>query len=253
MMSLKNQNKSPKLKKAERERYARQMMLNNWGEETQKKIKSSKVFIAGAGGLGSPVSINLALAGVGTLRICDYDSLELTNLNRQFLHSDSRIGMNKAQSAKMTLKALNPDIIVEAVEEKITEENVEDLIGDSDLIIDCMDNYPTRYLINAAAVKKRTPMIHGGIWGLEGMITFFHHPETPCLACIFPDAPPQEVFPVLGATPSITGSIQAMEALKYLGNLGTPLKGRILWCDYSEMSFKEVKVKKNPDCPVCSV
>ncbi|UCD83230.1 MAG: HesA/MoeB/ThiF family protein [Deltaproteobacteria bacterium] len=252
-MTVKNQKESLKFKKSERERYSRQMIITNWGEETQKKIKSSKVFIAGAGGLGSPVSINLAVAGVGTIRICDYDCLVLSNLNRQFLHNDSRIGMNKARSAKMTLEGLNPDVVVEAVEEKITEENIDDLIGDSDLVIDCMDNYPTRYLINATAVKKKIPMIHGGIWGLEGMVTFFHHPETPCLACIFPDAPPQEVFPVLGATPGITGSIQAMEALKYLGKQGTLLKGRILWCDYSEMSFKEVKIKKNPDCPVCSV
>jgi molybdopterin/thiamine biosynthesis adenylyltransferase len=252
-MSPKNQKKGPKLTKTEKERYSRQMIIPNWGEETQKRIKSSKVFIAGTGGLASPVSINLALAGVGTLRICDHDSLELSNLNRQFLHDDSRIGINKARSAKMTLNALNPDIFVEAIAEKITEENIENLVGDSELIIDCLDNYPTRYHINAAAVKKRIPMIHGSVWGLEGMISFFHHPETPCLACIFPDAPPQEVFPVLGATPSITGSIQAMEALKYLANLGTTLKGRILWGDYSEMSFKEFKIKKNPDCPVCSV
>jgi len=138
----------------EKQRYARQMIIPNWGKETQRKLKASKVFIAGAGGLGSPVSFNLAVAGIGVIRICDFDSPELSNLNRQFLHDDSRIGVNKAESAKRTLSRLNPHVRIEAITEKIDETTVDRLVGDSDLILDCMDNYPTRFILNPSAVRK---------------------------------------------------------------------------------------------------
>jgi adenylyltransferase/sulfurtransferase len=235
----------------EKQRYARQMIIPNWGEETQRRLKASKVFIAGAGGLGSPVSFNLAVAGIGVIRICDFDSPELSNLNRQFLHDESRIGMNKAESAKRTLSRLNPHVQIEAITEKIDEANVDCLVGDSDLILDCMDNYPTRFVLNASAARKGIPMVHGSIWGFEGRVTFIHSPETACLACVFKEAPPREVFPVLGATPGITGTIQAMEAIKYLAGVGSLLKGRLLCCDYLEMHFFEVKVKRDPGCVVC--
>ena len=235
----------------ERQRYTRQMMIPNWGEEAQRRLKASQVFIAGAGGLGSPVSFNLAVAGIGRISICDFDSPELSNLNRQFLHDDSRIGVNKAESAKRTLTRLNPHVRIDAITEKIDEANVDRLVGDSNLILDCMDNYPTRFTLNASAVRKGIPLVHGSIWGFEARVTFLHSPATPCLACIFKAAPPKEVFPVLGATPGITGTIQAMEAIKYLAGVGSLLKGRLLCCDFLEMKFFEVKVRKDPSCPVC--
>jgi molybdopterin/thiamine biosynthesis adenylyltransferase len=179
------------LSEKERQRYARQMIIPNWGEATQRKLKASKVFIGGAGGLGSPVSFNLAVAGIGLIRICDYDSPELSNLNRQFLHDDSSIGVNKAESAKRTLSRLNPHVQIDAITEKIDETNVDRLVGDADLILDCMDNYPTRFVLNASAVRKRIPLVHGSIWGFEGRVTFLHVPETGCFACIFKGAPPK--------------------------------------------------------------
>ncbi len=239
------------LSEDEKRRYARQMIIPGWGEATQRKLKASRVFIAGAGGLGSPVSFNLAVAGIGHIRICDFDAPELSNLNRQFLHDDSRLGMNKAESAKLSLARLNPNIEIEAVPEKIDEANVDRLVGGANLILDCMDNYPTRFILNACAVRKKIPLVHGSIWGFEGRVTFIQAPETACLSCIFKSAPPREVFPVLGATPGITGTIQAMEAIKYLAGVGVLLKGRLLCCDCLEMKFFEVKVRRDPACPVC--
>jgi molybdopterin/thiamine biosynthesis adenylyltransferase len=240
------------LSAAECQRYARQMLISGWGEETQRVLKASKVFVAGAGGLGSPVSVALALAGIGTIRICDCDVPELSNLNRQFLHDDSRLGMNKAESARQSLSRLNPTIRVEAIPERIEDSNVDRLVGDAALILDCLDNFPTRFTLNRAALRKRIPLVHGSIWGFEGRVSFFHVPDTPCLACLFREAPPREVFPVLGATPGITGMIQAMEAIKYLAGVGTLLKGRLLCCDYLDMRFFEVKVRRDPGCPACS-
>jgi molybdopterin/thiamine biosynthesis adenylyltransferase len=232
-------------------RYTRQMMMEGWGEETQKKIKSSTVFIAGAGGLGSPVSIYLAVAGVGNIRICDFDSPDWSNLNRQILHNHNRIGMNKAISAKKTLEEMNPHITITAITDKIVAENVDELVGNADLILDCMDNFPTRYLLNESAIRKNIPLIHGSIWGLDGRLTHIKSPETPCLMCYFPESPPKEVFPVLGATPGVIGTLQAMEALKYLANIGKPLKGKLLVWSGNDMSFRTFKGFKDPQCPTC--
>jgi adenylyltransferase/sulfurtransferase len=239
------------LDEKETKRYARQMIIPGWGEETQRKLKRATVFVAGAGGLGSPVSVALALAGVGTIRICDFDSPDLSNLNRQFLHDESRIGINKAESARMTLSRLNPNVKIEPVTDKIVAENVDALAEGCDLILDCMDNFPTRFVLNDFSVRRRVPMVHASLWGFEGRVAFFQPPETACLSCFFKEAPPKEVFPVLGATPGITGMMQAMEAIKYLSGVGSLLKGRYLCCDYAEMRFSEVAIAKDPACRVC--
>ncbi len=239
------------LSEDEQKRYTRQMMMDGWGESTQEKLKASTVFIAGAGGLGSPVSIYLAVAGIGHIAICDFDSPDLSNLNRQILHDHTRIGINKAVSAKMTLEKLNPDIKITAITDKIVEDNVDKLVGDADIILDCMDNFPTRFLLNGCAVRKHIPMVYGSIWGMDGRLSFIHSPETPCLRCIFEEAPPKEVFPVLGATPAVIGSLQALEAIKYLTGIGSNIKGKLLVWEGGKTDFRTFTVKKDPDCPVC--
>ncbi len=232
-------------------KYNRQMMIEGWGVEGQKKLQDSKVFIAGAGGLGSPVSIYLAVAGVGKIIICDFDSVEITNLNRQILHSPSRIGINKALSAKITLKSLNPDIEIIPITEKITESNAFELVGDSLLILDCMDNLETRYILNDVSIKKGIPLVFGAIYGMQGMVSFIHHPETPCLRCLFPEAPPKETFPVVGATPGVIGPLQALEAIKYIVGIGKLLKNKLLVWDGMSLDFKVFKAQKDPSCPSC--
>ena len=240
------------LTEEELKRYSRQMIMDNWGEETQQKLKNSTVFIAGAGGLGSPVSIYLAVAGIGNIRICDFDSPDWSNLNRQILHNHGRIGTNKALSAKQTLHELNPHVNVTALTDKIIAENVDELVGESALIVDCMDNFPTRYLLNESAIRKRIPLVYGSIWGMEGRLSFLNPPETPCFKCLFPVAPPSEVFPVVGATPGIIGSFQALETIKYLTGIGENLKGRILVWEGKKMEFKRYKTYRDPECPACS-
>jgi adenylyltransferase/sulfurtransferase len=236
----------------ELKRYTRQMIMDGWGEETQKKLKGSTIFIAGAGGLGSPAAIYLAVAGIGNIRICDFDSPDLSNLNRQILHNHARIGMNKALSAKQTLSELNTHIHVTALTDKILPENVDKLVGDAKIIVDCMDNFSTRYVLNECAVRKKIPLVHGSIWGMEGRLTFIQSPETPCLKCIFPESPPQEVFPVVGATPGVIGCLQAMEVIKYLTGIGKNLKNKILVWEGRKTEFKNYKAYKDPHCPVCS-
>lgn len=236
----------------ELKRYNRQMMMDGWGEETQKKLKASTVFVAGAGGLGSPVSIYLAVAGIGTIRICDFDSPDWSNLNRQILHNHGRIGLNKALSAKQTLEELNPHVRVIAFTDKIVPENIDELIGDADVVIDCMDNFPTRYLLNESAIRKGIPLVFGSIWGMEGRVSFLSPPETPCLKCVFPEPPPSETFPVVGATPGITGTLQALEVIKYLTGIGQNLKGKILVWEGKKMEFRSYRAFKDPECPVCS-
>ncbi len=240
------------LSEQELKRYNRQMLMEGWGEETQRKLKESTVFIAGAGGLGSPVSIYLAVAGVGHIRICDFDSPDWSNLNRQILHNHNRIGTNKAVSAAQTLSELNPDITVTAFTDKIVEENVDELVEDADIIVDCMDNFPTRYVLNASAMRKGIPLVFGSIWGMEGRLSFIHPPETPCLQCIFPEAPPKEVFPVVGATPGVIGSLQALEVIKYLTGAGKNIKGKLMVWDGVNTEFRNLRAYKDPDCPACN-
>ncbi|MDX9715728.1 MAG: HesA/MoeB/ThiF family protein [Dissulfurispiraceae bacterium] len=240
------------LSQEEIKRYTRQMMMDGWGEETQEKLKNSTVFIAGAGGLGSPVSIYLAVAGVGNIRICDFDSPDWSNLNRQILHNHNRIGINKAISAKQTLDELNPQINITALPVKITAENVDELIGESAIIMDCMDNFPTRYILNEYAIRKKIPLVFGSIWGMEGRLSFLTPPETPCLKCMFPEAPPSETFPVVGATPGVIGSLQAIEAIKYLTGTGQNLKNKILVWEGRKMEFRTFKAFKDPECVLCN-
>ncbi len=239
------------LNSSEKERYTRQMIISDWGEAGQQKIKKATVFIAGAGGLGSPVAVYLAAAGVGTLRICDYGEPELSNLNRQILHTDCDIGINKAISAETSIRLLNPNVRVEPITERITEETVESIVGNSDIIVDCLDNFEARHILNEFAVKKKLPFIHAGIHGLSGQVTFIYSPETPCLRCVFPGVVPKQVFPVVGVTPGIIGTIEATEALKWIVGIGENLKNQLLIWDGDTMDFQKVAIKKDPDCAVC--
>jgi adenylyltransferase/sulfurtransferase len=242
----------PKLSESETQRYTRQMMMDGWGEAGQKKLKQSTVFVAGAGGLGSPTSIYLAVAGVGHIVLCDDDAPELSNLNRQILHDDTRIGIPKAVSGKATLERLNPDIRISAITTRINADTVDALVGEADVIVDCMDNFPTRYLLNECAFRKGIPLVHGSVWGLDGRLTVIHAPQTPCLQCIFPEAPAKEVFPVLGATPGVIGTLEAMETVKYLTGVGYNLNNRLLVWNGATMDFRTYKTHHDPDCPVCA-
>lgn len=240
------------LTERERERYKRQMILEGWGEEAQERLQGATAFVAGAGGLGSPVIFYLAVAGVGHLRVCDFDAPELSNLNRQILHSDARIGVNKAVSAQQTVAELNPDVQVTPLTDRIGVENIDGLVGEASLIVDCMDNFPTRYLLNECAMRKGIPLVHGSVWGLEGRLTFVRAPHTPCLQCVFPVAPAPEVFPVVGATPGVIGCLQALEAVKHLAGVGQNLEGVLLVWDGTDMSFRNLRTRQVPDCPACS-
>ncbi|MFZ1128186.1 HesA/MoeB/ThiF family protein [Methanoregula sp.] len=237
------------LSERERERYKRQIML--FGDEGQERLKKAHIFIAGAGGLGSPVAIYLAVAGVGTLTVVDNDVVDQTNLNRQILHYDRDIGKKKVESAAEKLQAYNPDIAVRVIDTTIDESNAGQLIGHADGIIDAMDNYPTRYLLNDIALEKRIPLFHGEIRGFYGQATTILPGKTACLRCIFPCAPPQEVFPVVGATPGVIGTIQATEVLKYLLGTGDLLANRLLIWDGMVMHAEEIFVERNPACPSC--
>lgn len=246
-----NDNKN-KLTELEQTKYNRQMILDYWKEDKQRKLKKAKVFVVGAGGLGSSASIYLAAAGVGTIKICDFDLLDLSNLNRQILHIEDNIGVNKAISAKHHLQQFNKLINVEAIDKKITAKNALDLIENSDIIVDCVDNYKTRFILNEIAIEKGIPIVHGAIWGFCGQLTLIHSPETPCLRCIMTEVPFKEITPVLGATAGVIGTLQAMEAIKYLTGIGETLRAKLLLFDGEYMTFQKLNVNKNSDCPVCS-
>jgi len=240
------------LTRNELERYDRQIMIDGVGEEGQEKLKKAKVFIAGAGGLGSPVSIYLAAAGVGKIRIVDCDKVELGNLNRQILYWDEDVGKKKVDSAREKLRRLNQNVQLESICETIAEDNLLQLVANCDLIIDAMDNFPTRYLLNKAALTKNVPLLHGAVYGFEGRATTIIPGETPCLRCLYPEAPPTQRFPVIGVAPAVIGCIQATEAIKYLLKIGELLRGRLLIYDGLSLRFFEVEIKKDPECNDCS-
>ena len=239
------------LTKDEKKRYDRQIIMRGFGEEGQEKLKRAKVVIAGGGGLGSPSSIYLAAAGVGTIRIVDHDRVELSNLNRQILHWDKDIGRNKVDSAAEKLRQLNQGVKIEAIEETINEANVSRLVAGFDVILDATDNLPTRYSLNKAAIENHIPFIHGAVYGLEGRAMTIIPGKTACLRCVYRGTVPQEKFPVVGVTPAVIGCIQATEAIKYLVGIGTLLTNRLLVYEGLSMKFTELLVNRDPDCEHC--
>jgi adenylyltransferase/sulfurtransferase len=238
------------LSQRERERYKRQILL--FGEEGQEQLKKAEIFIAGAGGLGSPIALYLAVAGVGTITIADMDVVDPSNLNRQILHYDRDIGRKKTASAEEKLTAINPDIMIRALDGRIDESNAAALVGKADGIVDAMDNYPTRYLLNDTAIAKKIPLFHWAIRGFYGQATTILPGTTPCLKCIFPKAPPSEVFPVVGVTPGVIGTVQATEVLKYLLKSGDLLTSRLFIWDGLQAKAEEIAVERNPGCSACS-
>jgi molybdopterin/thiamine biosynthesis adenylyltransferase len=233
------------------EKYIRQIML--FGEEGQEKLRKAKVLVAGAGELGSPISTYLAIAGIGKIILADFDSVELSNLNRQFLHHEKDIGREKLKSAEEKLLSLNPEIKVETIREKITDENAHSVVPPCDVILDALDNFDTRHVLNRLAVERNIPLIHGAVSGYRGQVTTIIPGKTPCLCCIFPASFKKEVFPVLGTTPGVIGTIQANEAIKYLTGQGKLLENRLLLWDGLSCSFSELKINKTENCPVCGV
>lgn len=231
--------------------YSRQLGLPGWGTDAQNKLKASTVFVAGAGGLGSPVLLYLAAAGVGNLFVCDSDDVDLTNLNRQIVHSFISIGSNKVESARKTILGLNPYANFLSLKTRITSSNAERLVGESDIIIDCLDNFKARQVLNNVSVKRNIPMVHAGVSEMRGQITFLHPPETPCLSCFMPMNDTKKKNNIVGATAGVMGSLQALEAIKYLTGIGQPLKNRLLFWDGESMNFETIGIRKNPRCRVC--
>ena len=246
------------LDEAKRRRYSRHLLIPEVGEEGQLRLLDSRILLIGAGGLGSPASLYLAAAGVGTLGIVDDDAVDETNLQRQIVHSTERLGESKAESAKRTIEALNPDVTVKVFRERLTSDNVDRILGEGwDVIVDGADNFPTRYLLNDASVWHGIPVVHGSIFRFEGQTTVFKPKDGPCYRCLFPQPPPPELAPscaeggVLGVLPGIVGSLQANEALKLALGIGEPLVGRLLLFDALSTQFTEISLRRDPDCPVC--
>lgn len=239
------------LTKDEHERYNRQIIIKEIGEEGQERLKSAKVLIAGVGGLGSPVAINLAAAGVGVIRLVDHDRVDLSNLNRQVLHWNEDIGRKKVDSALEKLRKLNPDIKIEAIGETINDSNISQIVDDSDLIVDAMDNLATRYLLNKCAIEKNIPFFHGAVRGFEGRVMTVIPGESACLRCMYRGPVPAEIFPVIGVTPAVIGAIQATEVIKFIVGSGYLLTNRLLVYDGLKMKFTEFKVRRNPECEQC--
>jgi molybdopterin/thiamine biosynthesis adenylyltransferase/rhodanese-related sulfurtransferase len=241
-----------------RARYSRHLLIPEIGETGQLKLLDSRVLLIGAGGLGSPASLYLAAAGVGTLGIVDADIVDETNLQRQIVHSLDTLGAPKVDSAKRTIAALNPDVNVLTYRERLTSENIDRILDDGwDLIVDGADNFPTRYLVNDASVWHDIPVVHGSIYRFEGQVTVFKPHEGPCYRCLFPEPPPPELAPscaeggVLGVLPGIIGSLQTSEAIKLAAGIGEPLVGRLLLFDALSTEFSEVNIQRRADCPVC--
>jgi molybdopterin/thiamine biosynthesis adenylyltransferase len=232
-------------------------LLPEVGEAGQAKLLGAKVLLLGAGGLGSPAALYLAAAGVGTLGIVDADTVDASNLQRQILHATSRVGMAKVESAAKAIADLNPDVKVQAYKERVTSANVDRIFAPYDVIVDGCDNFPTRFLVNDASVFLKKPVVHGSIFRFDGQVTTFLPGDGPCYRCWYPEPPPPELAPscseggVLGVLPGIIGSLQANEAIKLAAGIGEPLIGRLLLFDALYTEFSEVKIDRNPNCPVC--
>jgi molybdopterin/thiamine biosynthesis adenylyltransferase/rhodanese-related sulfurtransferase len=242
----------------QRERYSRHLLLPEVGPEGQQKLLDARVLLLGAGGLGSPAALYLAAAGVGTLGIVDNDEVDLSNLQRQVIHSTDRIGMPKVDSAEATISALNPDVKVEKHAIRLDAENIMDILPGYDVVVDGLDNFPTRYLLNDASVRLRIPVVSAAILGFEGQLSVFKPYDGPCYRCLFPVPPPAELAPscgangVLGVLPGTMGLLQATEVIKLILGEGEPLIGRLLMYDALAARVTEVKVRRDPDCPICS-
>jgi sulfur-carrier protein adenylyltransferase/sulfurtransferase len=243
----------------QRNRYQRHLLLPEVGEKGQLQLLDSKVLMLGAGGLGSPSALYLAAAGVGTLGVIDMDVVDASNLQRQILHNVDRIGERKVDSAKKTLTSLNPDVNVVTYDVRLGADNIMDIISGYDVVVDGTDNFPTRYLLNDASLKTETPVVMGAIFRFEGQVSVFHPHQGPCYRCMLPEPPPAELAPscaeagVLGVLPGIVGSLQAMETIKLLLGLGDSLVGRLLTYDALEQSFRTFKLRRDPNCPACSI
>ncbi|MFL5804481.1 MAG: molybdopterin-synthase adenylyltransferase MoeB [Roseiflexaceae bacterium] len=239
-------------------RYSRHLIMPEFGMEGQRRLKESSVLLIGAGGLGSPLALYLAAAGVGRIGLVDFDVVDESNLQRQIVHGSSTLGVRKTESARKRLLDLNPHIEVSTYEEQITSENAFELLGPYDVIVDGTDNFPTRYLTNDASVMLGKPNVYGSIFRFEGQATVFH-PKAggPCYRCLYPEPPPPGLVPscaeggVLGVLPGVIGTIQATEAIKLLTGIGETLIGRLMLYDALAMRFRELKLRRNPDCPVC--
>ncbi len=234
------------------QRYDRQMLIPNWGKEGQLRLKNAFVIVAGAGGLGCPVSTYLAAAGVGRILLLDNDCFELSNLNRQILGWEKDIGRSKTTAAQEKLHALNSDIEVEARQVEITAANVCNLIRGSNVVVDAMDNWKTRFILNQGCIDSRIPLVHAGIQGMSGQLTTIVPGEGPCLNCILPRAPPEvKGFPVVGATPGLFAALQVMETVKLIVGIGQPLVGKLLLFSGDDMTFSTVEISRNPKCSTC--
>jgi len=243
----------------ERQRYSRHLLLPEVGEEGQRRLKAARVLCVGAGGLGSPAALYLAAAGIGTLGLVDFDAVDISNLQRQIIHGTPDIGRSKLQSAQSRIQSLNPEVRVETFEAHFSVANAKTLVEQFDVIVDGTDNFPARYLVNDACVMYRRPNAWGSIFRFEGQASVFAAPGGPCYRCLHPEPPPPGLVPscaeagVLGVLPGIIGTIQATEALKLILGIGEPLIGRFLVYDALKMRFRELKLPKDPDCPVCGV
>jgi adenylyltransferase/sulfurtransferase len=240
------------------ERYKRHIILPEVGLEGQEKIAKARVFIVGAGGLGSPVGYYLTAAGVGTLAFIDNDAVELSNLQRQIAHSVKTLGKPKVESAKLKFESLNPNVNVISIKQRLTKDNILDFIRDYDIIVDCSDNFPTRFLVNDACVMTKKSLVTGAIFRFEGQLTVVIPGAGPCYRCLFEEPPPPEALPspheigLLGVVPGVIGTLQAAEVLKLIIGRGETLKGELLIYDALKSRFRNVKIPKNPECPICS-
>jgi sulfur-carrier protein adenylyltransferase/sulfurtransferase len=242
----------------QRERYSRHMLVPEIGLEGQLKLLDAKVLLLGAGGLGSPAALYLAAAGVGTIGIVDNDVVDLSNLQRQVAHANDRIGVPKVDSAEISIHDINPDVKVEKYPVRLGPDNIMEIIDGYDVVVDGLDNFPTRYLLNDASVRKQIPVVSASILGFEGQLSVFHPYEGPCYRCLYPTPPPAELAPscgaagVLGVLPGVMGLLQSVEVIKLITGAGEPMAGRLLLYDALGTTFTELKVRRDPDCPICS-